>query len=539
AAFYGRCASPHAPAALAEPGPLRGRAGAMLDPIMSLMAKVELDPHGTVSFAFVTAVGRSRTAAVELARRYGSMHACRWAFRDAELESPRRLQRTSVEPELVPSIQRLFSGLLFADPTLRAASSGGAVPRPSKRRLWGHGISGDDPIVLVRVHDSNSPVLRETLSAQRYLRACGVRIDLVLVDEQATGYASDGSGTLRRVLAQHDDQSWIGHRGGIYLLAVDQTPEEARRHLEATARVVLDTRDGSLAARLDRIVEPAPRLPRFEPTLSGDETSPAPPRSPLAFDNGTGGFTPDGREYVISIPPGGATPAPWCNVICNEQFGCLVSESSLGATWSINSGENKLTPWRNDAVFDTPSEVLYLRDEETGAVWSPTPLPAGRGSGCTVRHGAGYTTYEHFSQGLEQALTVFVPPHAPVKIARLRIKNLLPRHRRLTATYYAEWVLGSRRADQVPHIVTEHDRNTGGLLASCGWDSDVPGRVAFLAARDKVHGFTADRLEFLGRGGDHARPAALERWGLSGSSARGADPCAALQIHLELAPGGE
>ncbi|HEY0986841.1 MAG TPA: glucoamylase family protein, partial [Kofleriaceae bacterium] len=536
AAFYGRCANLRAPAALAEPGPLRGRTGAVLDPIMSLMARVELEPHSTVSFAFVTAVGRSRTAAVELARRYGSMHACRWAFRDAELESPRRLQRTSVEPELVPAIQRLFSGILFADPTLRAAPTRGGAARPSKRRLWGHGISGDDPIALVRVHDSNAPVLRETLSAQRYLRSCGIRIDLVLVDEQATGYASDGSGTLRRVLAQHDDHSWIGHRGGIYLLAVDQTPEEARRHLEAAARVVLDTRDGSLAGRLDRIVEPAARLPRFEPTLSSDATSPAQPRPPLTFENGTGGFSPDGREYVIAIPPGGATPAPWCNVLSNEQFGCLVSESALGATWSLNSGENKLTPWRNDAVFDTPSEALYLRDEETGAVWSPTPLPAGRASATIVRHGAGYTTYEQASHGLEQALTVFVPPHAPLKIVRLRIKNTLPRHRRLTVTYHAEWVLGPRRGDQVPYITPQHDRPTGALLATCSWDSEFADRVAFLAARDKLHGFTTDRLEFLGRGGDHAHPAALERWGLSGTTDPGADPCAALQIHLELAP---
>jgi cyclic beta-1,2-glucan synthetase len=224
-------------------------------------------------------------------------------------------------------------------------------------------------------------------------------------------------------------------------------------------------------------------------------------------------------------------------VIANEQFGCVASESALGTTWSINSGENKLTPWRNDPVFDTPAEVLYLRDEETAAVWSPTPLPAGRASATTVRHGAGYTIYEQASHGLEQALTVFVPPHASVKIVRLRIKNVMGRHRRLTATYYAEWVLGSRRADQAPFVLSEHDRNTGSLLATCGWDSDPADRVAFVAAGNKLHGFTTDRLEFLGRGGDYARPAALERWGLSGSIEPGADPCAALQIHLELAPG--
>ena len=138
----------HAPAALVtEHGPLRGRVGTVLDPIMSLMATVELAPQGTVTLAFVTTVGRSRTAAVELARRYGTMHAVRWAFRDAELDSARRLQRTNVEPALVPSIQRLFSGLLFADPTLRLVADGSGTARPCQRRLWGRG----DPAAPVSV----------------------------------------------------------------------------------------------------------------------------------------------------------------------------------------------------------------------------------------------------------------------------------------------------------------------------------------------------------------------------------------------------
>ncbi|HSP56996.1 MAG TPA: hypothetical protein VLO12_01680 [Halomonas sp.] len=535
-AFHGRCTSLERPAALAtERGPLQGHAGAVLDPIMSLMARVELEPNGTVTLALVTTVGRSRAAAVELAGKYGSMHAVRWAFRDAELESARRLQRVGVEPELLPSIQRLLSGLLFANPTLRATSEI-AASQPCKRRLWGHGISGDDPIVLVRVHDSNAPLVRETLAAQRYLRWCGVRLDLVLVDQQASGYASENSGMLRRVLAQRDED-WIDRHGGIYVLAADQASDDERRHLEAAARVVLDTRDGSLARRLSRIIEPSSKLPLFESTLANCATSPPKPRPDLTFDNGTGGFTADGREYVISLPPGGSTPAPWCNVLANEQFGCLVSESSLGVTWSLNSGDNKLTPWRNDPVLDTPSEVVYLRDEETAALWSPTPLPAGRASATVIRHGAGYTTYERDDHGLEQAMTVFVPPHSPLKIVRLRLKNVLARHRRLTATYYAEWVLGARRAEQTSCIASEHDRNTGALLATCNWNEELAGRVAFLASRDKLHGFTTDRTEFLGRRGDYARPEALERWGLSGSIEPGLDPCAALQIHLELAPG--
>ncbi len=527
AAFFGRCRSSSQPLSLAiERGALRGRVGAVLDPIMSLMASVELKPRGSLTLAFVTAVSRSRSSAIELARRYGSMHAVRWAFRDADQESPRRLQRLDVDAALMPAIQRLFSALLFADPTLRVPSDGLPAARPCKSRLWGRGISGDDPILLVRVADTEAPLIAEALAAQRYLRLCGVRIDLVLLDEQPSGYMSEGSGTLLRYLAQTEAVDWLNRHGGVFVLAADKLPDEERRHLEASARVVLDTRDGSLALRMGRIPENAPKLPRFEPTLPDDPAEGRRERPKLTFDNGMGGFSEDGREYVLSVQPGKPTPAPWCNVIANADFGCLVSESSLGSTWSLNSGENRITPWRNDAVFDTPSEALYMRDEETAALWSPTPLPSGRDEETLVRHGAGYTTYEKKSHGLEQEMTVFVPPDASLKVVRLRIKNTLRRHRRLTATYYAEWVLGSRREEQRPYVASEFDRNSACLLATCNWNAEFGDRVAFLASKNKPHGFTTDRMEFIGRRGDYARPEALERWGLSGCLDPGVDPCA-------------
>lgn len=539
-AFMGRGASREAPRSLlAEGGGLGGRVGAVLDPIMSVMARIELEPRSSVTLAFVTTIGRSRTAALELAKKYASMDAVRWAVVDAEQDSPRRLRRTKVEPGLLPSVQRLFSALHFAEASLRAPLGTRVAAPPRQVLLWGRGISGDDPIMLMRVHDPDAPILRETLAAQRYLRACGVHLDLVLVDEQVSGYVTEGLGTIRAVLGECEASEWINRHGGVFVIASDQVPADELRHIEACARVVLDTRDGSLGSRLDRAVERPPMLPRFEPTLAGGVEGPPGPRPTLVFDNGTGGFSVDGREYVLEVGPGVVPPAPWCNVLANPEFGCLVSESSLGMTWSQNSGENRLTPWRNDPVLDTPSEALYLRDEETAEVWSPTPLPAGIGGLTRVRHGAGYSTYERESHGLVQELTIFVPCDASLKVVRLRLKNTLARHRRLTATYYAEWVLGSRREVQRPYIVSELERGHACLLASCSWSAEFGGRVAFLAAKGQVHGFTTDRTEFLGRRGDYAQPAALERWGLSGGLERGTDPCAALQVHLDLAAGEE
>ncbi len=208
-----------------------------------------------------------------------------------------------------------------------------------------------------------------------------------------------------------------------------------------------------------------------------------------------GGFNADG-EYVIYLRPGETTPAPWINVIANADFGCLVSETGAGYTWATNSGENRLTSWRNDPVSDMPAEAVYLRDEETAEVWSPTPQPVPADAPYLVRHGAGYSSFEHNSHGLQQRMRVFVAPDAPVKIVQLRLENSGPRPRRFTITYYAEWVLGVDRSETQSHIVSEYVEDRYALLAHNGYSADFAQRVAFLAASKPPHGLTADCADF-------------------------------------------
>ncbi|HEY3497416.1 MAG TPA: hypothetical protein VGK73_22120, partial [Polyangiaceae bacterium] len=506
---------------------------------MVLAVKVTLEPSSTIEVAYVTAVGRTRAAALEVSRRFGSVHACRWAIRDAERGSARRLERARISPERLPDAMHLVSALLLPDARLRAPREtlGGTIPQ--KRQLWGHGISGDDPLLVVRVEEADkTSLVQEVLAVYRYLRACRLRSELVFLDATASAYQSDDASGIRRALLRSGTEAWLAQPGGIFVLAIDQLGSEQCRCIEASARVFLDAGAGALGEQLARLPIAAPLLPHFSGVLPRmAEISRPRPAPTLVFANGYGGFSPDGREYLIELRSGRATPAPWCNVLANTDFGCLVSESSLGSTWAQNSGENRLTPWRNDPLSDTPSEVLYLRDEETGEVWSPTPLPAGLGVDTLVRHGAGYTVYERDSHGLTQKLTVFVPPDAPLKILRLSLYNHLARPRRLTATHYVEWVLGTLREEQRTHVVSEFDAEARCILARSGWSSDFAGAVAFVAADRAPHGFTCDRAEFIGRSGSLREPEALRRWGLTGSTDPAADPCAALQTHLELAPG--
>ncbi len=510
-----------------------------IDPAVVLALEVRLEPHATVRLAFVTAVGRTRQAALSVARRFGSLHAVKWAIRDADRASARRLEHAGMTPALLPDAMQLVSRLLVPGPLFRAPASTLRAGKPSRRRLWGHGISGDDPLLVVRVHDSDdNPLLEEVLATYRYLRGCRVPLELVLLGAAPSGYQTEEGSAIHRALVRSGTDAWLRQRGGIFVLALDTLTKEEVHRIEASARVFIDSARGTLHEQWLALPTASPPIPLFSPSPARErEPNVAPSVPSLRFANGYGGFTEDGREYVIRLLDGRVTPAPWCNVLANPELGCLVSESSLGCTWSGNSGENRLTPWRNDPVGDSPSEAVYLRDEESGRVWSSTPLPAGLDADTLVRHGAGYTVYERDSDGLGQELLVFVPADVPLKVLRLTLRNHSERARRLTVTYYLEWVLGALRQELEAHVICEHDATEQCVLAHCSWSDELGERVAFVATDRALHGFTCDRREFLGTSGSLSDPEGLRRWGLASSTEPGIDPCAALQVHVELAPG--
>jgi len=514
-----------------------------LDPIFSLTQEITLKPRETVRVAFLTLVAPSRAEALSLVRRYRNWHIIERAFDHARARAELELHRLRVGTPQIATFQRLLSALLYPSAALRADPSVIASNRKGQSGLWAFGISGDYPILLVRLHNPDELALaQEALQAHRYWRNRSLKIDLVFLILQPGDYSQELRGQLQLLIARLDGEEWLNRRGGIFIVHADQAGEESRVLLETAARAILDSTRGSLADQLAGLqVEPA-RLPPFIPTgafeREPEETPPLPRPGDLRYDNGLGGFSPDGREYVIYLAHGQSTPAPWSNVIANPDFGFLVTESGSGCTWHANSGENRLTPWSNDPVCDPPGEAIYLRDEETAEVWSPTPQPVNDGEPYLIRHGAGYSIFEHHSHRLKQRVRMFVAPDAPVKLVQVRLENTSRRPRRITITFYAEWVLGTRREETLPYIVTEFDHTRQALLARNPYSADFGECVAFAAASKRLHGLTADRAEFLGRMGNAHAPAALGRIGLNGAIGAGLDPCAALQLHLDLEPGG-
>ena len=540
AAFLGRNGTSRRPHGVV--GGLSGSVGWTLDPAMALQVRVELQPGERSELAFLTFAAGSRESVLELVERYATLASLDWAFSDAAVGVAHEIQRLALESPRLPELQQLASLLLYPHHDLRARPAVIAANRLGQPRLWGLGISGDFPILLLRASDVETTGLLRFLAAAHCLwHRRGFRVDLVVLRTGPSGYIDESRERLSAVLREFArGHGTSGPHQDVHLLFADHMGEEDIHLLESVAHVILDESEGSLESQLTKAMRPQPVVPLFGgsgDTVSTEEIPPVTRPADLLFDNGIGGFTPDGREYVVQLETGESTPAPWSNVLANETFGTLVTESGGGFTWAINSGENRLTPWTNDPVSDPPGEVLYLRDEESARVWSPTPMPAGEGVDCQIRHGAGYTLWRQNSHGLEQELLVFVPPDDPVKIMRLRLHNPAAQARRITATYYAEWVLGALRSTARPHVVCEYDSGSHSLLARNPWNPDFGERVAFLTSSHPPHSLTSDRRDFLGREGDLANPAALRQWDLGDRVGPGADPCAAYQVHLDIASG--
>jgi cyclic beta-1,2-glucan synthetase len=567
ARFLGRGRTLSFPAALAPGIGLSNTAGPVLDPIFSLRRRLRLTPGASASVAFCTAVASSREEALALADHYSAPHAIlrnldlAWAHSQVEL---RHLRLSTAEAHLC---QRLASHLLFARPALRAAPDVLARNRQGTTALWRFGISGDRPILLARIaKDTELALVQQLLTAHTYWRLRSLEVDLVILCDEPGGYIEEVYRLLQNAIRASEARDLVEKPGGVFLRKAAQVPEENQVLLQASASVVLAGNRGTLTAQLDRAEQTGAfppsstrkRPPRRPAKETGNDVMQLPPD--LLFTNGLGGFTPDGREYWIlpyrrAAPterqasgdrPGREIawslflpPAPWINAVANPACGFLVSESGLGCTWVGNSQLYRLTPWSNDPVADPPAEAVYLRDEATGVVWTPTPLPLGLAAPTRVRHGQGYTVFERQSQHLRQELVVFVPLEDSVKLIMLRVSNTWDRPCRLAATYFAEWVLGTLRDRAPMQVVTAIDSDTGALWARNPFNQDFAGQVAFADVNLRPRTVTADRTEFLGRNGSLSAPAALEREELSGHVGPGLDPCAALQVRFELRPGEE
>jgi cyclic beta-1,2-glucan synthetase len=539
--FVGRGRDLTAPRGLDVGRALTGSHGAVLDPMIALRRRVKLAPAETASVALATVLATDRNEAHELAATYSAPETIARTFELGWADAHVELRHLGIDSAQSQRFQRLLSAVLYPDSALRTPPTGAGAIGRGRSSLFAHGISGDLPILVLRVDDAEFVELcRELLLAQEFWRLNGVEVDLVLLNQEPVGYLQPWQNEASELVRSSHARGRVDQRGGVFVRRMDQMSGGDAEVLLRAARVVLTASKGSLSRQLRRaLAEPstARKVPLAVQRRAEPKATPV-VRPALDFDNGTGGFDPKTGEYVMMIGPDSITPAPWCNVIGGPEFGFLVSESGASCTWRGNSQSNRLTPWSNDALLDPSGEIIYLRDEDDGAVWTASPKPAGGSASYLVRHGFGYTSFEHARSGLHQVLTVFADPDAPVKVWRLTLKNDGERAKRLSVYGLVDWVLGDTREKTRFTIASEWDVDTRSIFATNAF-TGRPERCAFFGTTRAAKSFTGDRSEFFGLSGSRRRPVALDRAALSGRTGSGLDPCAAIQVAVSLSPGEE
>jgi cyclic beta-1,2-glucan synthetase len=540
--FIGRGRTLADPAAMHRDS-LSGSEGSVLDPIVAIRNTIVVAPDQTVRLHLVTGAAETREAAMGLLEKYDDRRLADRVFELAWTHSQvvlRQLDATEADTQLYG---RLASHVLYASPLLRASSSVISRNRRGQSGLWAYGISGDLPIVLLRIGDqSQINLVRQLVQAHAYWRVHGLMVDLVIWNEDQSGYRQLLQDQITGIITSRAEATLLDKPGGIFIRRLEQIPDEDKVLMQTVARVIISDTAGTLAEQMNRRSGLDIPVARFRPERNRGAVIPTAVELPvhdLAEFNGIGGFTRDGREYVIVTTPESRTPAPWVNLLANPWFGTVVSESGGSYTWCENAHSFRLTPWNNDPVADASGEAFYIRDEESGRFWSPTPLPARGLMPYTTRHGFGYSVFEYGEGGITTEMRVYVATDAPVKFAVFKVRNNSGRSRRISVTGFFELLLGDRREMHGPHIVTEVDPKTGALLAHNAYNSEFANRVVFLDCSETKRTVTGDRGEFLGRNGSPADPACMSRARLSGRVGAGVDPCAAMQVPIDLADGQE
>jgi cyclic beta-1,2-glucan synthetase len=569
ARFIGRGRSVRTPRALDDDVMLSGSVGAVLDPVMALRARLRLGPGRSGRVAFTTLVADSRDDARNVADRYRDLRAADRALSISWTASQVELRSLDVPPTDAALYQVLAGALIYPNEELRASAKARAGNRRGQRALWGQGISGDWPLVLATISDEvGLPSVRQLLVAHKYWRMKGVTADLAIVIDKAPSYAQDLHDRIVSTVRSSSEGGVIDRTGGVFVRRADAMPDEDLALLYATARVTVVCDGVGLGNIVDRAAFGVPLAPveewsllervRRGARLATEDSKPAssdakaaapkiePPPAPASYANGIGRVSEDGG-YEMQIAGARLPPAPWSNIIANPNAGFCITERGSGSTWAENSYFFRLTPWHNDPVSDPPGEVLYLRDDASGYVWTPTPAPSPATDAPIaggdapppygVRHAAGRTTFTHERYGIASELMLGVPEADPVKIAILKLTNQDTTSRRITLTSYVELTLGAQREHTRHQLHTWRDEHTGAVFAENYFTDDFATRVAFSWVSPPIAGFTASREEFVGRNGDLVSPAGLTANTLSGTSGAGFDPCAALRLALTIEPG--
>ncbi|MFN5061439.1 MAG: GH36-type glycosyl hydrolase domain-containing protein [Pseudomonadota bacterium] len=520
-----------------------------VDPIAALGCTVRLEPGASETLVFISGATRSQRDAQTLIERYQDLMHVNRAFELSWSRAQVELRNHAYSSSQADLFHRLAGCLIYNEENVRAAPQTLSANKLSQSSLWRFGISGDLPILLIKISDSRqNRVLQEVLLAHHFLRERGLEFDLVVLHKNQGSYMQHLAEDIEYTVRLSPAGALIDRRGGVFLRSSSQISEAEGTLLETVARVVLDCDLGDLGELLgkggfDQVSAPTPAkgISRTQRVFT--------PAPALMRANPLGGFLVNSNHYLLPKVGSKRPPLPWCNVVANPHFGFLVSESGGGYTWSENSRENRLTAWSNDPVLDPVSEVVYLRKADSGEYWSLTPHPAGDGLEYSVEHGFGYSSFSTNNGGIETTLSLTGSNKERVKWFSVTLSNNEAQEQRLELFLFCDVVLGVSKEDSYRFVTSSFDLTTQTLCAQNFYNNEFAGRVVATGCSEPIVSYTTSRLEFIGRNGDLSSPEILNRGGssaflatktrgvkLSTKTGAGHDHCAALHVTVTLKP---
>lgn len=540
--FLGRMNTVASPAALTSFAPMSDSQGSVLDPVAAIRCQLVLEPEESVVIDYVAGITTDREECLRLIDKYDDRYLADRVFEMSWTHNQAFLHQLNADESDSQLFARLAGSVIYPNPAYRADSSVLTKNNRGQSGLWSYAISGDLPIVLVKIHaQENLDIVRQMIQAHAWWHMKGLKVDLVIWNEDCVGYRQVLQEQIMGLISSTQLATELNEPGGIFVRQADQISPEDRTLISSVARIIISDMDGPLALQIRRSERKERRkfLPLHTTRTHVPSDAPKLVTGNALLNNGLGGYSDNAREYIIHLTEESSTPAPWVNVLANASFGTIVSESGQSYTWDINAHEFRITPWENDPVSDVSGEAFYMRDEETGHYWSPTPLPCrGRGEYVT-RHGFGYSVFEHVEDGIRTELRIYVALENSIKYSVLKIKNESGISRSLSATGYVDWVMGELREKTQMSVITEIDPVSGALFARNPYNTEFADRIAFFTTNAPNRTVTGNRMEFIGRNNTLRNPAAMSRAYLSNRVGAGYDPCGAIQVPLTLAAGAE
>ena len=526
-----------------------------LDPVACLRVKVHVAAGSIARLSFATTASAERAdLAARIDTYLQAIHVER-ATRMAATLAQVRLRDLGLSLDENAALQDLTTALMYTSPRLVAD----AAP-VDQRLLWRFGISGDKPILLVRIHSNEGlPLVQSLLRAQPWWSFGGLAVDILVLNSEANSYLSPLQReilALRDRLNQQVQQSFASNDGaGFFLLREHEVSSAEKATMAGLARVVF-TADGraletqvsvlrSVWSESRRAVEHLRVLPQPADSVSQKTDVAADAALPAATVHAPDGrFNETGSEFEFFVHANSKPPRPWVNVISNPSFGFQVSESGAGYSWAVNSRMHQLTPWSNDPIADPAYEHYLLQDLDSAVFLPLTPSGSAQRHGVSIApaqirhhvcHGQGYSVFDSHQGSLGLRCTFFADREDAVKIVHVEVSNEGLQTRKLRALAMVEWQLGGSRVERRT-VNTWRPGDTPAVMAEQREvRAGFGGSTAFLALANMpgVVQSTCDRAEFFDTSGQLVMPDILGQ-----RSGAGLDPCGALASIFSV-PSGE